>query len=155
MCGSALNSLCTAQIHFDPLGWLKSSERNSLLVIQRVTRPFLGRQALPGSRENPVAVACNVAARCFVWQRTRRLPRWLRILPVASPLRAGDCCANADGSSCIIVASEEKARAFSRKPVWIKGLGAATAPVNMAGRDQLTGLAVAIEAARQAYGREA
>ncbi|MGD1973864.1 MAG: thiolase family protein, partial [Desulfobacterales bacterium] len=46
--------------------------------------------------------------------------------PVASPLRVGDCCANADGSSCIIVASEDKAKAFCKKPVWIMGLGAAT-----------------------------
>jgi acetyl-CoA C-acetyltransferase len=71
--------------------------------------------------------------------------------PVASPLRVGDCCANADGCSCIIVAGEEKARAFSRKPVWILGIGAASAPVNMAGRDLFTGLAVAEEAAKQAY----
>ncbi len=70
---------------------------------------------------------------------------------VAGPLRAGDCCANADGSSCVIVASEDKARAFSKKPVWIKGIGAATAPVNMAGRDRLTGLAASVEAAGQAY----
>jgi len=71
--------------------------------------------------------------------------------PVASPLRVGDCCANADGSSCIIVASEEKAKALSRKPVWILGLGAATASVNLAGRDLFTGLAVAKQAAEQAY----
>ena len=71
--------------------------------------------------------------------------------PVASPLRVGDCCANADGSSCVIVASEEKARAWCDKPVWILGLGAATASVNLAGRDLFTGLAVAKEAARQAY----
>jgi acetyl-CoA C-acetyltransferase len=71
--------------------------------------------------------------------------------PVASPLRVGDCCANADGCSCIIVASEEKAKAFSKKPVWILGVGAASAPVNMAGRDLFTGLAVAEEAAKQAY----
>lgn len=71
--------------------------------------------------------------------------------PVATPLRGGDCCANADGSSCLIVACEEKARAFSKKPVWIKGVGAASAPVNMAGRDKLYGLAAAEEAARQAY----
>jgi acetyl-CoA C-acetyltransferase len=71
--------------------------------------------------------------------------------PVASPLRVGDCCANADGCSCLIVASEEKAKAFSKKPVWILGVGAASAPVNMAGRDLFTGLAVAQEAAAQAY----
>ncbi|MGA2228979.1 MAG: acetyl-CoA acetyltransferase, partial [Syntrophobacteraceae bacterium] len=50
-----------------------------------------------------------------------------------------------------IVACEDKARAFSKKPIWIKGIGAATAPVNMAGRDRLTGLAATVEAAGQAY----
>ena len=71
--------------------------------------------------------------------------------PVATPLKVFDCCANADGSSCIIVASEEKAKAFCEKPVWIRGLGAASEPVNMAGRDLFTGLNVAIEAGKQAY----
>ena len=71
--------------------------------------------------------------------------------PVASPLRVGDCCANADGSSCIIVASEEKAKSFSKKPVWILGLGAASTSVNLAGRDLFTGLTVAEQAAQQAY----
>ena len=71
--------------------------------------------------------------------------------PVANPLRVGDCCANADGSSCVIVASEEKARAWCQKPVWILGLGAATASVNLAGRDLFTGLAAAKQAAQQAY----
>jgi len=71
--------------------------------------------------------------------------------PVASPLRVGDCCANADGSSCVIVASEEKARIYCQKPVWVLGLGAATASVNLAGRDLFTGLTVAREASRQAY----
>jgi acetyl-CoA C-acetyltransferase len=71
--------------------------------------------------------------------------------PVASPLRVGDCCANADGSSCLIVAGEEKAKALSKKPVWILGLGAASASVNMAGRDLFTGLAVARQASEQAY----
>jgi acetyl-CoA C-acetyltransferase len=71
--------------------------------------------------------------------------------PVASPLRVGDCCANADGSSCIIVANEEKVKAFCKKPVWILGTGAATASVNMAGRDLFTGLSVAKQAAEQAY----
>ena len=71
--------------------------------------------------------------------------------PVASPLRVGDCCANADGSSCIIVANEEKAKAFSKKPIWIKGLGAASTSVNLAGRDLFSGLTVAQEAGKQAY----
>jgi acetyl-CoA C-acetyltransferase len=71
--------------------------------------------------------------------------------PVASPLCVGDCCANADGSSCLIVANEEKAKALSKKPVWILGLGAASASVNMSGRDSFTGLAVARQASEQAY----
>jgi acetyl-CoA C-acetyltransferase len=70
---------------------------------------------------------------------------------VANPLRVGDCCANADGSSCIIVAHEEKAKAISKKPVWILGVGAATTSVNLAGRDLFTGLSVAQHAAEQAY----
>jgi acetyl-CoA C-acetyltransferase len=71
--------------------------------------------------------------------------------PVASPLRVGDCCANADGSSCIIVASEEKAKTFCKKPIWIRGLGAATTSVNLAGRNLFSGLTVAREAGKQAY----
>jgi acetyl-CoA C-acetyltransferase len=72
--------------------------------------------------------------------------------PVASPLRVGDCCANADGSSCIIVASEKRAKAVTKKPVWILGLGAASEAVNMAGRPDLTrGLRVGIEAGKKAY----
>lgn len=71
--------------------------------------------------------------------------------PIASPLRMGDCCANADGASCVIVANEEKAKAFSKKPIWILGLGSATASVNMAGRNDFSGLAAAVEAGKQAY----
>jgi acetyl-CoA C-acetyltransferase len=71
--------------------------------------------------------------------------------PVASPLRVGDCCANADGSSCLIVASEERAKSFTRKPVWIIGIGAASTTVNLAGRDLFTGLTVAQQAGEQAY----
>jgi acetyl-CoA C-acetyltransferase len=70
---------------------------------------------------------------------------------VSSPLRVGDCCANADGTSCIIVANEEKAKQFSQKPIWILGVGAASASVNLTGRDLFTGLRVAEQAAKQAY----
>ena len=70
---------------------------------------------------------------------------------VASPLRVGDCCANADGSSCIIVASAEKAKSLCDKPVWIRGIGSASAPVNLAGRDLFSGLSVARQAGAQAY----
>jgi acetyl-CoA C-acetyltransferase len=71
--------------------------------------------------------------------------------PVASPLRVGDCCANADGSSCIIVANEEKAKRFCRKPIWILGIGTASASVNLSNRDLFTGLRAAEQAAAAAY----
>ncbi len=71
--------------------------------------------------------------------------------PVASPLRVGDCCANADGASVVLVASEERAKSLSKKPIWILGLGAATTSVNLAGRDLFSGLKVAKEAGEQAY----
>lgn len=71
--------------------------------------------------------------------------------PVSSPLRVGDCCANADGCSCLILASEEKAKELSKKPVWILGLGSASNPVNMSGRDVFTALNAAELAANQAY----
>ncbi len=71
--------------------------------------------------------------------------------PVASPLRVGDCCANADGSSCIILAGEERAKRICGKPVWVLGLGAASTSVNLAGRNLFNGLTVARQAAAQAY----
>jgi acetyl-CoA C-acetyltransferase len=51
----------------------------------------------------------------------------------------------------LIVADKDVARSLSKKPVWILGLGAATAPITMSGRDSLTGLACAREAAKEAY----
>jgi acetyl-CoA C-acetyltransferase len=72
--------------------------------------------------------------------------------PVAWPLRVGDCCANADGSSCVILANREKAKVLSKKPVWISGIGAASEAVNMAARpDFAKGLSVGYAAAAQAY----
>ena len=71
---------------------------------------------------------------------------------IASPLKKFDCCANADGSSCIIVASGDVAKRITKIPVWIIGLGAATDTMTMAGRKLLTGLRCTQEAAKQAYG---
>ena len=72
--------------------------------------------------------------------------------PVAWPLRVGDCCANADGSSCIILANAKKAKAFSKKPIWILGIGASSEAVNMTARPDCTkGLSVSYGAAAQAF----
>jgi acetyl-CoA C-acetyltransferase len=70
---------------------------------------------------------------------------------ISSPLKKFDCCANADGASCIIIASGDVAKRVTNIPISIIGLGAATDTMTMSGRESLTGLRCAQEAARQAY----
>ena len=45
-----------------------------------------------------------------VYRKPVELSQCLEAAPVATPLKVFDCCANADGSSCVIVASREKAK---------------------------------------------
>ncbi|MCP4902278.1 MAG: thiolase domain-containing protein [bacterium] len=71
--------------------------------------------------------------------------------PVASPFCVYDCCANADGAACLILASEERAKAASDEVVWLDGVGAATSSMSVLRRPELTGLPSAQEASRQAY----
>jgi acetyl-CoA C-acetyltransferase len=70
---------------------------------------------------------------------------------IATPLKMFDACANADGASCIIVASADIAKNVSKIPIWIMGMGAATDTMTMSGRKSVTGLNCAQDAARQAY----
>ena len=71
--------------------------------------------------------------------------------PVASPLHVYDCCANADGAVCLILAAEDTARKLSDQTVWLDGLGCATASMSVLRRPDLTGLPSATDAAQQAY----
>lgn len=72
--------------------------------------------------------------------------------PVSWPLKLFDCCANADGAACLIVANADNARKLTDKPVWIAGLGLASSPMNLAGRKgPLTSFDVTKNAARSAY----
>jgi acetyl-CoA C-acetyltransferase len=87
-----------------------------------------------------------------VFRKDLELEQCLAADQVAAPLKVYDCCANADGSSCLILAGEERVKELGVKdPVWIMGLGAASAPVNLANRDEFHGLVVARAAAKQAY----
>jgi len=86
-----------------------------------------------------------------VFRKSLTLEKILEPKYIATPLKMMDCCANADGSSCVILAAEEKARDLVAKPIWIRGLGMATAPINMAGRDTFSGLRCAQLAAERAY----
>ncbi|MDP2743689.1 MAG: thiolase domain-containing protein [Dehalococcoidia bacterium] len=70
---------------------------------------------------------------------------------VTLPLKTYDCCANADGASCIILASKEEAARIAKVPIWVLGLGAATDSTTLSNKKLYTGLSCAREAARQAY----
>ena len=71
--------------------------------------------------------------------------------PVATPFCVYDCCANADGAACVILASEDRAKALSKKTVWLDGVGCATASMSVLKRPNLTGLQSATDATQQAY----
>lgn len=70
---------------------------------------------------------------------------------VASPLKRFDCCANADGAACVIVASEESARKMTDTPIWLEGVGSASAPFSVLNRPSISTIPSAVEAAKQAY----
>lgn len=70
---------------------------------------------------------------------------------VASPFQVYDCCANADGAACVILAGEPAAKAASSTPVWLAGMGCATASMSVLRRSSLVGLPSAEAAAAQAY----
>ncbi|GAH41659.1 unnamed protein product [marine sediment metagenome] len=69
---------------------------------------------------------------------------------IASPLKKFDCCANADGSSCLIVTNKDIAKKITNIPIWVIGMGAGS-DTGMSGRQSLTSLRCAGEAAKQAY----
>jgi acetyl-CoA C-acetyltransferase len=75
----------------------------------------------------------------------------LRSRIVASPLKLYDCCANADGATCIILAAEKLARKFTDTPVWLSGLGLASSPMSLTSRNEFASLECSVIAARQAY----
>ena len=69
---------------------------------------------------------------------------------ISSPIKRFDCCANADGASCILLANRDIARGVAEKPIWVMGLGAASDTLTMAQRDDLTSLCTK-RAAGEAY----
>jgi acetyl-CoA C-acetyltransferase len=118
-----------AKAHFERYG--TSSEDLALIRIKAGTYGMINKKA--------------------VYQKGVTLEQIMTADVVSTPLKRFDCCANADGASCIILADKEVARATLKKPVWVLGVGAATAPITMSGRESLTGLSCAREAAKEAY----
>jgi len=86
-----------------------------------------------------------------MFRREITLDECLKARVIASPLKMFDCCANADGASCVIMASEEKAKKITDTPVWVVGIGAASDTLSTTSRTNLTGLDCAVEAGTQAY----
>ena len=70
---------------------------------------------------------------------------------VATPFQVYDCCANADGAACVILANEHKAKATSDRPVWLDGMACATASMSVLRRPSLVGLPSAEQAGVDAY----
>jgi acetyl-CoA C-acetyltransferase len=89
--------------------------------------------------------------RCAMFQKEITMEKALESEEVASPLLVFDCCANADGAACIILAEEERAREISKKIVWLEGMGCATASMSVLRRPNLVGLPSAVKAAADAY----
>jgi len=85
------------------------------------------------------------------YQKVLSLDEILGSEVIASPLKKFDCCANADGSSCMIVAGGDIAKRVTDIPIWIIGLGAGSDTEAMSGRESFTSLRCAKIAGEQAY----
>jgi acetyl-CoA C-acetyltransferase len=79
------------------------------------------------------------------------IERALEAEAVASPFGVYDCCANADGAACVIIAAEDVAKASGKPVVWLDGCGCATASMSVLRRPNLVGLPSAVKASRDAY----
>lgn len=84
-------------------------------------------------------------------QKPITLDKALASFTVAHPLKLFDCSLITDGAAAVLLASEEKAKALSKKPVWIAGLGLATDTMRIGDRKSLTSILSSREAAKTAY----
>ncbi len=84
-------------------------------------------------------------------QKEITVDKALTSFTVAHPLKLYDCSLITDGAAAVLLASEEKAKAITKKPVWIAGLGLATDTMRLGERTSLTSLLATREAARVAY----
>ncbi len=84
-------------------------------------------------------------------QKEITLDKALTSFTVAHPLKLYDCSLITDGAAAVLLVSEERAKAISKKPVWIAGLGLATDTMRLGDREKLTSLLATREAAKAAY----
>jgi acetyl-CoA C-acetyltransferase len=86
-----------------------------------------------------------------MFQKEIVLEKALGSRPVATPLKLYDCCGNADGAACLIIAGEEMAKKISDTPVWLKGMGAASSSMSVLRREKLNTIQSAVDSSKQAY----
>ncbi|NIS68546.1 MAG: thiolase domain-containing protein [Proteobacteria bacterium] len=84
-------------------------------------------------------------------QKEVTLEKALSSFMVAYPLKLFDCSLITDGSAAVLLASEERAREITAKPVWFVGLGLATDTMAIGERKTLSGLHATQVAATKAY----
>jgi acetyl-CoA C-acetyltransferase len=84
-------------------------------------------------------------------QKKIDLQKAITSFTVAHPLKLYDCSLITDGAAAILLASEEKAKVLSKKPVWFAGLSLATDTMRITERESLTSIRASREAARIAY----
>jgi len=76
----------------------------------------------------------------------------LSSMVIASPLKLYDCCPLTDGSSSIILASEEKVKELKVEiPIWVAGIGYSSGTANLSKRPDFVGLEASILASQRAY----
>ncbi len=70
---------------------------------------------------------------------------------VADPLRLMDCSPITDGAACVILCPLDRAGEFTKNPVKIKAIGAATGPIALHDHKDLTRLDAVHSSAQRAY----
>jgi len=74
---------------------------------------------------------------------------------VSTPLHVYDCCANADGATCIIIAEEARASEIFKKPAWLDGKVAVNVDGGLKAKGHpigATGMSMTYEIPKQPWG---
>jgi len=71
-----------------------------------------------------------------VFREKVTLERVLQSRVLAWPLKLFDCCVNADGAACAILARESIAKKVTDTPIWIEGIGVSTSSCMLSMRDK-------------------
>ncbi|MFX1604800.1 MAG: thiolase domain-containing protein [Promethearchaeota archaeon] len=72
-------------------------------------------------------------------------------VPICRPLNLYDCSLITDGAAAVVIASEDRVKEFTDRPMWIKGIGAGASEMMIQDRPSLTSIPGAKRAAQAAY----